>query len=237
MTDAGDRGSHAGRVRTTRCSTGLEVEVGRSAGYHGTGGGPVTGCFPGTGDPSAALVARVDRAVPTYVLGGVDVLTNDRVDDADNAAVALRLLGQGDRLVWYVPDLRDVAAGDAGSLRAQLPGGLVPALWLLAVAVLATMLWRGRRLGPLVVEPLPVVVKAVESTRGRGRLYARVRDRPHAAGILRAATRRRLAARLRLGATTDPGRPRRRRSPAPPGATPPTCTTCCSAGRCRTTPP
>ncbi len=183
---------------------GLEVEVGRSAGYHGTGGGRVTGCFPGTGDPSAALVARVDRVVATYVLGGVDVLTNDRVDDADNAAVALRLLGQGDRLVWYVPDLRDVAAGDAGSLRGQLPGGLVPALWLLAVAVLATMLWRGRRLGPLVVEPLPVVVKAVESTRGRGRLYARVRDRTHAAGILRAATGRRLAARLRLGVTTDP---------------------------------
>ena len=80
----------------------------------------------------------------------------------------------------------------------------MPALWLLAVAVLATMLWRGRRFGPLVVEPLPVVVKAVESTRGRGRLYARVRDRSHAAGILRAATGRRLAGRLRLGATTDP---------------------------------
>ena len=46
------------------------------------------------------------------------------------------------------------------------------------------MLWRGRRLGPLVVEPLPVVVKAVESTQGRGRLYRRVRDRAHAAGIL-----------------------------------------------------
>jgi hypothetical protein len=60
------------------------------------------------------------------------------------------------------------------------------------------MLWRGRRLGPLVVEPLPVVVKAVESTQGRGRLYRRVRDREHAAGILREATRRRLGNHLRL---------------------------------------
>ena len=202
VTDAATRGTTPAACQDPLLD-GLEVEVGPSAGYRGTGGDPVVGCFPGAGDRPAALVARVDRAVPTYVLGGVDVLTNDRVDDADNAAVALRLLGQGDRLVWYVPDLRDVAAGDVGSVRALLPRGLVPALWLLAGAVLATMLWRGRRLGPLVVEPLPVVVKAVESTRGRGRLYARVRDRSHAAGILRAAARRRLAARLRLGTTTD----------------------------------
>jgi hypothetical protein len=85
---------------------------------------------------------------------------------------------------------------------AQLPRGLVPALWLVVAAVLATMLWRGRRLGPLVVEPLPVVVKAVESTQGRGRLYRRVRDRDHAAAVLRGATVRRLAAVLRLPAGT-----------------------------------
>ena len=66
------------------------------------------------------------------------------------------------------------------------------------MATLATLLWRGRRLGPLVVEPLPVSIKAVESTQGRGRLYRRVHDRGHAVGILRAATSRRLATRLRL---------------------------------------
>ena len=81
----------------------------------------------------------------------------------------------------------------------------MPALWLVAAAVVATMLWRGRRLGPLVVEPLPVVVKAVESTQGRGRLYRRVRDRAHAAGILRAATARRLTAHLRLPPGTSTG--------------------------------
>jgi hypothetical protein len=138
-------------------------------------------------------------------VGGTGLLTNDAVDRADNAAVALRLLGQHDRLVWYVPDRRDVAAGDAGSLRAQLPAWLFPGLWLVAAAVLATLLWRGRRLGPLVVEPLPVVVRAIEATRGRGRLYRRVRDRSHVAGILRAATSRRLTVLLRLspGTPTD----------------------------------
>ena len=186
----------------------LAVDTGPSAGYGSRGGAPVTGCFAASGaapGSTVSLVARVDRGVATYAVGATDLLTNARVTQADNAAVALRLLGQHDRLVWYVPDRRDVAAGDAGSVRAQLPSGLVPALWLAAAAVVATMLWRGRRLGPLVVEPLPVVVKAVESTQGRGRLYRRVRDRAHAAGILRAATTRRLAAHLRLPPGTSTG--------------------------------
>ena len=183
--------------------SGLTVDVAPTAGYRADTGAGVVTCFRGTGARPAALVARVDRGVPTYAVAGTDLLVNAQVTRADNAAVALRLLGQRDRLVWYVPDPRDVAPGDAGSLRAQLPGGLFPALWLLGVAVLATMLWRGRRLGPLVVEPLPVVVKAVESTQGRGRLYRRVRDRGHAAEVLRAATRRRLADRLRLPGATD----------------------------------
>jgi hypothetical protein len=67
-------------------------------------------------------------------------------------------------------------------------------------ALAATILWRGRRFGALVVEPLPVVVKAVESTQGRGRLYRRVRDPGHAAAVLREATARRLATRVRLPA-------------------------------------
>jgi hypothetical protein len=183
---------------------GLTVEVGPSAGYRPTGdsGAGTVACFPTEGPDGAALVVRVDRGVATYAVAGTDVFTNEHVDAADNAAVALRLLGQHDQLVWYVPDSRDVRAGDGGSLRAQLPRGLLPALWLVGVAVFSTMLWRGRRLGPLVVEPLPVVVKAVESTQGRGRLYRRVRDREHAAGILRDASRRRLIARLRLPSST-----------------------------------
>ncbi len=182
---------------------GLTVDVGPTVGYRAREGAGVVSCFRGPGARPASLVARVDRGVPTYAVAGTDLFTNEQVSRADNAAVALRLLGQHDRLVWYVPDPRDVAPGDAGSLRAQLPGGLLPALWLLGFTVLATMLWRGRRLGPLVVEPLPVVVKAVESTQGRGRLYRRVRDRGHAAEILRAATRRRLTTRLRLPGSTD----------------------------------
>jgi hypothetical protein len=188
--------------------SGLELTVGPSPTYRGRGpaGSAVTACFARPADEEAAPAAwvlRVDRTPLTYVVGATGLLTNERVDRADNAAVALRLLGQHQRLVWYVPDVRDVAAGDTGSLVEQLPRGLFPALGLVAAAVVATVLWRGRRLGPLVVEPLPVVVKAVESTQGRGRLYRRVRDRAHAAAVLREAATQRLATRLRLPATTD----------------------------------
>jgi hypothetical protein len=58
--------------------------------------------------------------------------------------------------------------------------------------------WRGRRLGPVVVEQLPVVVRAAETTEGRARLYARTRDRTHALDTLRVAAVRRTAARLGL---------------------------------------
>ena len=52
-------------------------------------------------------------------------------------------------------------------------------------------------------EPLPVVVKAIETTQSRGRLYRKVRDRSHAAGALRAAARSRAAERLRLPRNLD----------------------------------
>jgi hypothetical protein len=189
--------------------TGLRLDVPASTSYRASGDStePVTVCFPAPGAaPVSFLVEVGGPASPTYVIGAEQLFTNERVDQGDNAAVALRLLGQHDRLVWYVPDPRDIVVGDTGSLAAQLPAGLGPALWLVLAALLATMLWRGRRLGPLVTEPLPVVVKAVESTQGRGRLYHRVQDRSHAASILRGATARRLAVRLRLPATTDPQR-------------------------------
>ncbi|GAB7040241.1 MULTISPECIES: DUF4350 domain-containing protein [Catenuloplanes] len=76
-------------------------------------------------------------------------------------------------------------------------------LVLLATAALATALWRARRLGPPVVEPLPVQVRAHETVLGRGRLYRRARAAPHSAEILREAARRRLAHRLRLAPGAD----------------------------------
>jgi hypothetical protein len=60
------------------------------------------------------------------------------------------------------------------------------------------MVWRGRRLGRLVPEPLPVVVRAVETTEGRARMYRRSAARGWAATTLRAAALGRLRRRTGL---------------------------------------
>lgn len=131
--------------------------------------------------------------------GAPQVLSNERVVSADNAAVALRLSGAGDRLIWYVPNTGDLTAGDARPLKDVLPPWLLPGLWVLVLGGLALIGWRVRRLGALAVEPIPVVVKAVETTLARGRLYQRAGDRAHAADTLRTATLHRLARRVQTG--------------------------------------
>ncbi|HEX4686430.1 MAG TPA: DUF4350 domain-containing protein [Nocardioides sp.] len=140
------------------------------------------------------------------LLGASEILTNDQILDGDNAAVALRLLGQRQRLLWYVPSLNDLRGADSISARSLLPDWLSPALWMLGVAGVGLIVWRGRRLGPLAREPLPVAVKAVETTRNLGRLYRRAGDRTHAAEALRSATRTQLAERLRLPRRVQPSR-------------------------------
>jgi hypothetical protein len=172
---------------------GLTLEVDSAAVY------PDGDCFTGEG---GAVVTEPQKGL---VLFGADqALTNDQVLRADNAAVALRLLGQDDRLVWYVPSLDDLVGGDGVSLESMLPRWVRPGLLLGLVVLLSLVVWRARRLGPLATEPLPVVVRAVETTRSLGRLYRRSGDRAHAAESLRRAARARLAERLRLGSAISP---------------------------------
>lgn len=155
---------------------------------------PVDGCF----DDTLAFSGRL------VLLGAGQLLTNDQALRADNAAVALRLLGADDRLVWYVASADDLVADDGVSIGSLLPDWIVPGLVLLLLASIVLVLWRARRLGPLATEPLPVVVKAIETTLSRGRLYRRSGDRGHAAAALRSAARSRAAGRLRLGPAVDP---------------------------------
>jgi hypothetical protein len=174
---------------------GLSVRIDAGEAYRGDG------CFE---SPGGVLLAQPRPGLT--LLGAPAILSNDQVLDGDNAAVALALLGQRQRLVWYVPSLADLDGADSVSVRSLLPRWLTPALWLLLLVGVATIAWRGRRLGPLVREPLPVTVKAVETTRNLGRLYRRSGDRPHAAAALRNAARSRIAERLRLPRGVDADR-------------------------------
>ncbi len=171
---------------------GLVVSVDSATSY------PGSGCLEESG--RSALRVRDE----TIAFGAAQALTNAQVLRGDNAAVALRLLGGRDRLVWYVADPADRAADDAVGIARLLPRWIGPALWLGLLVLAAVVLWRSRRLGPLTSEPLPVVVRAIETTLSRGRLYRSAGDRGHAAHALREASGRRLAALLGLPASTQP---------------------------------
>ena len=153
------------------------------------------GCYGVRGDASL-LVLPEERAV---VLGTGTPLTNDRLDDEGNAALVLGILGAAEQVLWLVPDPgREVPSGEQRPLSELMPSWLLVGLLQLAVAVVLLALWRARRLGRVIEEPLPVVVRAAEAVEGRGRLYRAAGARGPAAEALRSGVRERAAARLGL---------------------------------------
>ena len=191
---------------------GCRLAAARRAGGADTGGTgyvvspPARGsrlCYAQDGQPSLVRVTEGGRTVT--LLGSGVALTNRRLGDEGNAALALGLLGGHDRLVWYLPSLSDVPASAAQeSVYDLVPDGVWWGLAQLAVAVVLLALWRARRLGPVVTEPLPVVVQAAETVEGRARLYRRSRARDTAAESLRTARCIRLGRLLGLPARFAP---------------------------------
>jgi hypothetical protein len=156
------------------------------------------GCFPVPAAGGPAYEYARDGAVT--VLGNPAFLDNGHILDQAHAALSLRTLGAEPTLIWYQPTFADhVATGPAASPFELLPAWVSPALaWLMVLGLLA-IVWRARRDGPLVPEPLPVVVPAAETAEGRARLYQDARAVGAARAALRSASLGRLAAHLRLG--------------------------------------
>jgi len=143
---------------------------------------------------AASLVRTTFTGTTVYLVGSAPLLMNDGVDREGNAALGLTLLGQHRTLVWYLPGLDDRPVTGPPDIAALTPGWVTPVLLLLVLVFVAAAVWRGRRFGPLVVENLPVVVRAGETREGRARLYQRSSARLRAADSLRIGTVGRLAA-------------------------------------------
>jgi hypothetical protein len=162
----------------------------------------VAGCYARDGRPSLLQVRDGERTIS--LLGSPVPLTNSRLGDEGNAALSLGLLGENPRLVWYLPSLADVPdSAQQESFYSLVPDGVWWGLAQLLVALLLVALWRARRLGPVVVEPLPVVVRAAETVEGRARLYRRAGARDTAAAALRGGVRSRLLPLLGLPARAE----------------------------------
>lgn len=172
------------------------AETGGQYGYR-TGDPKATACYPDDGHATLLLLPARPGG-DTVLLGSGRILQNEALASEGNASLALQTLGSHPRLVWYLPSPAEAAAsgGEAGdkSLFDLIPAGWSWALLQLFLAAVLAALWRARRLGPLVTENLPVVIRASEATEGRARLYRKAGARDRAATVLRAATRERLAA-------------------------------------------
>lgn len=163
-------------------------------------------CFIPTGAaPDGGGFLASNSVGDITALGNPGVVINQNLANRGNAALTFRLLGSTPKLIWYTASIKDIPVAEQPPSLAELtPRWIFPAaLWLLLVAVLG-MVWRGRRNGPLVTEPLPVIVKSAETLVGRARLYQDARALDTAAETLRHATLTRLARTLRLGLSAEP---------------------------------
>ncbi|WAL40336.1 DUF4350 domain-containing protein [Brevibacterium sp. BRM-1] len=139
-------------------------------------------------------------------LGSADWLSNAHLADEGNAALALGAAGGHRSVVYYYAQDESSLGGadDGGTLLGAVPPWFRAALlWLIPVAA-ALLLWRGRRLGPLAVERLPVVVPPIETVLGRAGLLQRAGARDPALADLRTGALLRLARRLGLPRTARP---------------------------------
>jgi hypothetical protein len=161
-----------------------------------------TVCFPNASG-AGQLVSGTRGGAQVLLLADRTAFTNEHITTAGNAAVALGALGGTADLVWFRQSPLDTSAAGRRSLQDLTPPWVTPLVALLLLSGLAAALWKGRRLGPLVVEALPVVVRSRETVEGRARLYNRGRARLHAVDGLRIGAIRRMAPNLGLSRTAS----------------------------------
>ena len=175
-----------------------EVELGISPTYEAAGDTPVTRCYDN------ALVRYSADGRTVTVVGSADFMTNSGLLKQGNAALAMNLAGTRARVVWYAPQRIEGESDTGTSIVDAIPDRAWWVVGQLILVVLLIALWQGRRVGPLVAEDLPVVVRASETVEGRGRLYRSRRARDRAADALRTAALQRTLPRLGLGTQSPP---------------------------------
>ncbi|WP_396934572.1 DUF4350 domain-containing protein [Mycolicibacterium sp.] len=166
--------------------------------FEAAGSTPVTRCYDG------AVVRYTDGPRTVTVVGTAEFMSNSGLLKQGNAALAMNLAGARPTVIWYAPQRYEGESTGDATLSDLLPDQVRwLVLWLCVVVVLVAV-WQARRLGPLVAESLPVVVRASETVEGRGRLYRSHRARDRAADALRTATLQRLLPRLGLTSAAAP---------------------------------
>jgi hypothetical protein len=195
-------------LATPQRAEAVSADSSRIAVVTGTPG--FTVCF-GVDDAGSGVYVQQERfeSAPAVILADASIVMNEHIATSGNAALTLGTLGTRDRLVWYTGAPWDdtTLTSDQGAsdyYEPVAPTWLAPAMLAAVLTALTAAVWQGRRFGALVTEPLPLIVRASEATRGRARLYRRGGARNHALAALRAGAATRLASRLALPRTAHP---------------------------------
>ena len=175
--------------------SGINRITGLEGAYADRGPGD-TRCFGG-----GVIIQTLGDGVIVSI-GGPGPLLNENLAAADNAALAVALLAprRGTTVAFLEPRLA-VAAGE------NLEDLVGDPVWLLLIqlgigfSVIA--LWKARRIGRPVAEPVPVEIAGSELAAARGRLLAGLRNPAAAAAELRSDARRTLARALGIGPDAD----------------------------------
>ncbi|CAI9409075.1 DUF4350 domain-containing protein [Aestuariimicrobium sp. T2.26MG-19.2B] len=159
------------------------------------------GCFPvDAGAGRSHLLVHAQGNPEVLAFSDESMFTNEQVLVADNAALALTLLGNNQQLVWFSTGVESDDPGKPAStgLAAVLPPWWDAVQRLVTWTLVLALVWQVRRFGPLVSERMPVVVRAIETTLNRGHLYHRAGARDRAVSSLQRGTRQRLRQALAL---------------------------------------
>ena len=204
------RSASPGTVLTAQCPDADATAAASVAGSRGSvqvgASADATACFPVAqpdpdGSVHAAYATATTRGGGTLrIIADTTTVTNSRLAEEGHASLAVRALGHNRHMVWFDASQQEApTVWDDASLPRWMPVLMVQGV----VIILALAVVRGRRFGRIVVEDLPVIVRATETTRGRGRLYRRAGARDRAGEALRAATALRLTRRLGLPPGTE----------------------------------
>jgi uncharacterized protein DUF4350 len=195
-------------VRAPDCTDELAARAGPAAvrrGIYAVSPLATTDCYDG-----GVVASHLGGGTDLVVVAATDPFRNSRIHEVGNATLATGLLSRYPELVWvdvHAAEPRPAATfqlpgwqredqsrgGGSDPTWAAFPTVLWGGLALAAGVALLVALVAARRLGPPVVEPLPVLVPAAETVSGRGRLYERIAARDAALAALRAAAIVRIA--------------------------------------------
>lgn len=160
--------------------------------------GRLSVCFS-HGDGFAWATSKTNPHISVFT--GGKILTNQFLPKKGNAVFALRKLGRHNRLFWvenYRPRTPENTPAEG-----REPAWMAMFFSAAAMCALWYFVYRGRRFGKPVPEPLPVTVPAGEAAAGRAKLYAQSRDFPYLAEILRSSFLLRHETRLGLRKNMD----------------------------------